>query len=46
LLARHGEKIWGRVGAREHLITANEPGVEDGVYSRDLYFDVEEDRQL
>ncbi|KAF2852312.1 hypothetical protein T440DRAFT_39761 [Plenodomus tracheiphilus IPT5] len=46
LLDKHGAKIWGRAGEREHLIVANEPGVEDGVYPRDLYFEVEEDRQL
>ncbi|KAI8936940.1 hypothetical protein NX059_006168 [Plenodomus lindquistii] len=46
LLEKHGAKIWGRAGEREHLITANEPGVEEGVYPRDLFFEVDEDRQL
>jgi hypothetical protein len=46
LLEKHGSKIWGRAGDREHLITANEPGVEDGLYTRDLYIEIEEDRQL
>lgn len=46
LLDKHGAKVWGRVGDREHLITANEPGVEDGVYPRDLYTESEEDKQL
>lgn len=46
LLEKHGSRIWGRVGDREHLITANEPGVEDGLYPRDLYFEDEEDKQL
>jgi hypothetical protein len=46
LLDKHGNKIWGRAGDREHLIAANEPGVEDGLYTRDLYFDNAEDRQL
>ena len=46
LLDKHGSKIWGRVGDREHLIAANEPGVEDGLYTRDLYFDNAEDRRL
>ncbi|KAH6616566.1 hypothetical protein C7974DRAFT_402026 [Boeremia exigua] len=46
LLEKHGSRIWGRVGDREHLITANEPGVEDGLYPKDLYFENEEDKQL
>lgn len=46
LLERHGAKVWGRSGEREHLISANEPGVEDGVYPRNLCFEVMEDRQL
>jgi hypothetical protein len=46
LLEKHGNKVWGRLGDREHLITANEPGVEEGVYPRDLYYEVEEDREL
>lgn len=46
LLEKHGSKVWGRSIDREHLITANEPGVEEGVYSRDLYIEEEEDRQL
>ncbi|CAO2648040.1 Nn.00g089620.m01.CDS01 [Neocucurbitaria sp. VM-36] len=46
MIEKHGAKIWGRVGDREHLITANEPGVEEGVYPRDLYFENEEDKAL
>lgn len=46
LLEKHGMKIWGRNGDREHLITANEPGVEEGLYTRDLYIEIEEDKQL
>lgn len=46
LLEKHGAKIWGRAGDREHLITANEPGVDDGLYTRDLYIELEEDRKL
>jgi hypothetical protein len=46
LLEKHGSKIWGRASDREHLITANEPGVEEGLYTRDLYIEVDEDRQL
>lgn len=46
LLEKHGSKIWGRAGDREHLITANEPGVEEGLYPRDLYFENQDDRQL
>jgi hypothetical protein len=46
LLERHGSKVWGRVGDREHLLTANEPGVEDGIYPRDLYYENEDDRAL
>jgi hypothetical protein len=46
LLEKHGSRIWGRTSDREHLITANEPGVEEGVYPRDLYFENEEDKQL
>lgn len=46
LLEKHGNEVWGRSIDREHLITANEPGVEEGVYSRDLYIEEEEDRKL
>jgi hypothetical protein len=46
LLDKHGSKIWGRAGDREHLIAANEPGVEEGLYTRDLYFENAEDRKL
>ena len=46
LLNKHGSRIWGRIGDREHLITANEPGVEEGLYPRDLYYENEEDKQL
>ncbi|KAH7346116.1 hypothetical protein BKA66DRAFT_433295 [Pyrenochaeta sp. MPI-SDFR-AT-0127] len=46
LLEKHGALVWGRVGDREHLITANEPGVEEGVYTRDLYFENEDDKEL
>ncbi|KAF1932937.1 uncharacterized protein M421DRAFT_416534 [Didymella exigua CBS 183.55] len=46
LLDKHGSRIWGRVGDREHLITANEPGVEESLYPRDLYVDSEEDKSL
>jgi hypothetical protein len=46
LLKKHGSRIWGRVGDREHLITANEPGVEEGLYPRNLYYENEEDKQL
>ncbi|KAJ4377900.1 hypothetical protein N0V83_000730 [Neocucurbitaria cava] len=46
MIEKHGAKIWGRVGDREHLITANEPGVEEGVYPKDLYFENEEDKAL
>ncbi|KAF2633668.1 hypothetical protein BU25DRAFT_405537 [Macroventuria anomochaeta] len=46
LLDKHGSRIWGRVGDREHLITANEPGVEESLYPRDLYFENKEDKQL
>ncbi|KAF1947614.1 hypothetical protein EJ02DRAFT_449096 [Clathrospora elynae] len=46
LLKKHGAKIWGRVGDREHLIVANEPGVEEGIYPRDLFFENEEDKAL
>ncbi|KAH3917747.1 hypothetical protein HBI56_111700 [Parastagonospora nodorum] len=46
LLEKHGGKIWGRAGDREHLITANEPGVDEGLYTRDLYIELEEDRKL
>ncbi len=46
LLEKHGDRVWGRNGDREHLITANEPGVEEGVYTRDLYSDNQEDREL
>lgn len=44
LLQKHGSAIWGRVGDREHLISVGEPGVEEGIYPRDLYFENEEDR--
>lgn len=46
LLDKHGSRIWGRVGDREHLITANEPGVEESLYPRDLYVENEEDKLL
>ncbi|KAL5120727.1 hypothetical protein ACEQ8H_001476 [Pleosporales sp. CAS-2024a] len=46
LVEKHGSKIWGRAGDRDHLITANEPGVDEGLYTRDLYVEVDEDRQL
>ena len=46
LLERHGSKVWGRVGDRDHLLTANEPGVDDGIYPRDLYYKNEDDRAL
>lgn len=46
LLEKHGSKVWGQAGDREHLITANEPGVEEGVYSKDLFYENEEDKQL
>ncbi|KAH8706911.1 hypothetical protein GQ44DRAFT_716138 [Phaeosphaeriaceae sp. PMI808] len=46
LLEKHGSKIWGRTVDREHLITASEPGVDEGLYIRDLFFDNKEDRQL
>jgi hypothetical protein len=46
LLEKHGSRIWGRVGDREHLITANEPGVEESLYPRDLYVENEEDKLL
>jgi hypothetical protein len=46
LIERHGAKVWGRAGDRDHLITANEPGVEEGLYPRDLYIDNEEDKAL
>lgn len=45
LLKKHGSSIWGRIGDREHLITVGEPGVEDGIYPRDLYFENGEDRE-
>ena len=45
LLQKHGAAIWGRVGDREHLISSGEPGVEDELYPRDLYFENEEDRE-
>lgn len=45
LLRKHGAAIWGRVGDREHLITPGEPGVEEGLYPRDLYWESEEDRE-
>lgn len=46
LLEKHGSRIWGRVGDREHLITVNEPGVEESLYPRDLYVENEEDKLL
>lgn len=46
LLEKHGSRIWGRVGNREHLITANEPDVEENLYPRDLYVENEEDKLL
>ena len=46
LLEKHGSRIWGRVGDREHLITANEAGVEESLYPRDLYVENEEDKLL
>jgi hypothetical protein len=46
LLEKHGSRIWGRIGDREHLITANEPGVEESLYPRDLYVENEEDKLL
>lgn len=42
LMSKHGVKIWGRVGDRDHLVTA-EGG---GFYPRDLFFEEEEDRML
>ncbi|KAF1978647.1 hypothetical protein BU23DRAFT_449901 [Bimuria novae-zelandiae CBS 107.79] len=45
LLQKHGAAIWGRVGDREHLISVGEPGVEEGLYPRDLHFETEEDRE-
>ncbi|KAL5375643.1 hypothetical protein DPSP01_011002 [Paraphaeosphaeria sporulosa] len=45
LLQKHGSAIWGRVGDREHLISVGEPGVEEELYPRDLYFENEEDRE-
>jgi hypothetical protein len=46
LLEKHGAKVWGRAVDREHLLSANEPGVEEGLYARDLFIEDEEDRQL
>ncbi|PSN67277.1 hypothetical protein BS50DRAFT_494499 [Corynespora cassiicola Philippines] len=46
LLQKHGASIWGRVGDRDHLISAGEPDVEAYLYPRDLYFENEEDREL
>lgn len=46
LLEVHGNKIWGRTGDREHLLTANETGLGERVYPRDLYFENEQDKQL
>ncbi|KAF2133498.1 hypothetical protein P153DRAFT_308411 [Dothidotthia symphoricarpi CBS 119687] len=46
LLEVHGNKIWGKVGEREHLLTANETGLGEGVYPKDLYFENKEDKQL
>ncbi|OAL49597.1 hypothetical protein IQ07DRAFT_622033 [Pyrenochaeta sp. DS3sAY3a] len=46
LIEKHGAKVWGRVGDREHLIIANEAGVEEGVYPRDLFIEKEDDRAL
>ncbi|KAJ4350212.1 uncharacterized protein N0V89_008833 [Didymosphaeria variabile] len=45
LLQKHGSAIWGRVGDREHLISVGEPGVEEELYPRDLYFEEEQDRE-
>ncbi|KAL5411192.1 hypothetical protein PMIN04_010358 [Paraphaeosphaeria minitans] len=45
LLQKHGSAIWGRVSDREHLISVGEPGVEEELYPRDLYFENEEDRE-
>ncbi|KAL1609940.1 hypothetical protein SLS60_001605 [Paraconiothyrium brasiliense] len=45
LLQKHGSAIWGRVGDREHLISVGEPGVEEELYPRDLYFEEEKDRE-
>ncbi|CAI6340129.1 unnamed protein product [Periconia digitata] len=46
LLQKHGSAIWGRLAGenREHLITAGEEGIEEGVYPTDLYYENEEDR--
>ncbi|KAF2743107.1 hypothetical protein M011DRAFT_461907 [Sporormia fimetaria CBS 119925] len=46
LLRKHGSAIWGRMGDREHLVSAGEPGVEPTYYPRDLYYENEEDREL
>jgi hypothetical protein len=46
ILQKHGSKIWGRGSDREHLITANEPSVEEGVYPKDLYIENDEDKLL
>lgn len=46
LLEKHGTAIWGRVGDRDHLINVGEPGVEEGVYPKDLYIENDEDREL
>lgn len=46
LLEKHGAKVWGRGVDREHLIGANELGVEDGLYSRDLFFESDNDKEL
>jgi hypothetical protein len=45
ILEKHGSAIWGRLAGenREHLIKAGEPGIGEGMYPRDLYFEVEED---
>ena len=46
LIKKHGIKVWGKKGDggdRGHLIMANEAGVEEGVYPRDLYGDVDAD---
>ncbi|PVI06083.1 hypothetical protein DM02DRAFT_582997 [Periconia macrospinosa] len=46
LLKKHGSAIWGRMAGenREHLITAGEAGIEEGVYPTDLYYENEEDK--
>jgi hypothetical protein len=46
LLRKHGSAIWGRMSDREHLVNVGEPGVQLTYYSRDLYYEDEEDREL